>query len=405
MRSTGAARGVPRGRQYIVVCAVALSACPTLAGKSAEASGPSTAAVLVSANDQRFILTDGVGRVGGTPRPGSLTFVKLGDVNAATHLQSIPVSVVGPPKSMDTTPDGLRLLVASSMRTDVASGGREQIPDNRVTVIDLAGEHPVATQTLTVGSQPSGLRVSPDGDFTLVANRAEGTVSRLRIRSGVVETGPATQVAPAEAGVSDVAISHDAKWMLATLTEGGAVVLADCDDGRLGNVQSPVGVGQKPYAIEFIPGTYEAVIADVSERGMLHYIEVDGGRVRLLDSIYVGIAAEGLAVSQDGRWIAVTCLENSMLPPEDPRRKEFGRLVLLHRDPANRTLRIEGTARTPRIPQAVEFITNDGTGIAVGCYENRVIAFYKRLEGRVVDTGRRVSIEGQPAALCVIKSE
>lgn len=388
---------------YVLFTAAILASM--VCGVRVAEAGEASATVLVSANDQRFILTDGVGQVNDAPGPGSLTFVGVGDVNTATHLKSIPVSVVGPPKSMDTTPDSSLLLVASSMRTDDSSDDLGQVADNRVTVIDLTGEQPTVRGALAVGGQPSGLRVSPDGRFALVTNRAEGSISCLTIRSGVVGLGPTTQIAAPEAGVADMAITHDAKWMLATLIEAGAVVLVNCDDGRLADVRPPVAIGQKPYAIEFIPGTHEAVIADVSERGMLHHLKIVDGKVDQLDSIYVGIAAEGLAVSGDGIWIAVTCLENSLLHPDNPKRKQAGRLILLRRDAGSGVLRIVDSVYTPRIPQAVIFTMRDGTEIAVGCYENQEIAFYERRDDQVIDTARRVPTDGQPSALCVIESQ
>ena len=70
------------------------------------------------------------------------------------------------------------------------NGVRKQVPTDKVFVIDLKASPPKLVQTVTVGKQPSGLSFSPKGDMALVANRADGTISVLKIDgTQVTQTG------------------------------------------------------------------------------------------------------------------------------------------------------------------------------------------------------------------------
>ena len=69
------------------------------------------------------------------------------------------------------------------------------VPSDKLHVIDLEADPPRIIDSLTVGRQPSGMAISPDGSMAIVANRAETSVSVLSIAGksvrfeGKVETG------------------------------------------------------------------------------------------------------------------------------------------------------------------------------------------------------------------------
>jgi len=66
------------------------------------------------------------------------------------------------------------------------------------------------------GQQPSGMSITRDGKYALVANRADGTVTLLRITGKSVSPVETIKVCLPEESVSDVAISPDGRIALAS---------------------------------------------------------------------------------------------------------------------------------------------------------------------------------------------
>ena len=99
-------------------------------------------------------------------------------------------SIVGPPTNLAISPDGAIALVADSMTVTEDNGVRKMVPTDQLFVIDMKANPPKLVDTLHLGKQPSGLSFSPKGDMALVCNRADGTISVLKIDgTKVTQTG------------------------------------------------------------------------------------------------------------------------------------------------------------------------------------------------------------------------
>src|SRR3984957_11332395 len=110
-------------------------------------------------------------------------------------------SIVGPPVNLAISPNGSIALVADSMTVAEDNGARKMVPTDKLFVIDMTRSRPKQPQPLTVGKQPSGLSFSPKGDMALVCNRADGTISVVKIDgTNVTQTG----TIPLSPGVSQV---------------------------------------------------------------------------------------------------------------------------------------------------------------------------------------------------------
>ena len=57
-------------------------------------------------------------------------------------------------------------------------------PNNSVTAIDIASE--TITDTITVGTTPTGLAFSPDGTVAYVSNNGDGTISVIDVATSTV---------------------------------------------------------------------------------------------------------------------------------------------------------------------------------------------------------------------------
>jgi DNA-binding beta-propeller fold protein YncE len=105
------------------------------------------------------------------------------DPLAPRTLVNLPLvnSIFGPPVNLAITPDESLALVANSVNIVDEAGALKQVPDNRLWVIDLAANPPQLIDTVTVGRQPSGLSINRAGNLALIANRADNSISVLRI--------------------------------------------------------------------------------------------------------------------------------------------------------------------------------------------------------------------------------
>jgi DNA-binding beta-propeller fold protein YncE len=351
---------------------------------------------MVSANDQQLQARDGDYRVVTDPRPGSLTLMDISAVppRSVTNLEGIPCSLIGPPTCLAVTPNQRLALVASAMRIDPSDPLR-QIPDNRLSVVRLKPGTPGTVQQIEVGRQPSGVEISRDGTRALVANRADGSVSLLAIsadgNAGLIAT---FMVATPESNVSHAAFSPDGRHVLITLNKAGVVLFCSLENDRL-EVLQKISAGNGPYCAEFTPDGRSAVIGNVFG-GTLTVLNINDREAAVVDTIPVGILAEGLDISPDGQWMAVNCLENTAMKPDEPGYRETGMVVLLRKQ--RQTFVVVDSIRTGRIPQSAVF-TPDGRFVAVGCTAEQNIAFYRIRNGQLSNTGIRIPVSGGPAAV------
>jgi DNA-binding beta-propeller fold protein YncE len=181
----------------------------------ATAAIPSVAApYLIVGNDEKPG-TDAQGKPAVNPTgKDTIVILDLAKPEAPKIVATLPLenSIVGPPVNLAISPNGSIALVADSMTVAEENGTRKLVPTDKLFVIDLKANPPKLVQTVTLGKQPSGLSFSPKGDMALVANRADGTVSVLKIDGTQVTQTGTVQISP---GVSHVQFTPDGKRALA----------------------------------------------------------------------------------------------------------------------------------------------------------------------------------------------
>ena len=121
------------------------------------------AEIAVSANDGKLKLINGKAEVQKSPPPDTVTFIDLRATPPKVLAEiEVPNSVVGPPTNVAVSPKEDIALVASSMQIDPADPTK-QIPDDRLTVIDLSPLKPSLVTRLrtAVGAAPKGRRRYP----------------------------------------------------------------------------------------------------------------------------------------------------------------------------------------------------------------------------------------------------
>src|SRR3954452_8954541 len=96
------------------------------------------AEMAISANDTKVKLVNGKQEVQKSPPPDNLTFIDLKSSPPKVLAEiDVPNSLVGPPTNVAISPKEDIALIASAMMIDPADPTK-QIPDDRLTVIDLS---------------------------------------------------------------------------------------------------------------------------------------------------------------------------------------------------------------------------------------------------------------------------
>src|SRR5882724_1349870 len=156
--------------------------------------------LLLSTNDNKVALVNGVTTVVKSPPPDTLTVIdlKAWPPKVVAELD-VPGSVVGPPFSVAVAPDESLALVTANEKLDPSDPTR-RIPNNTMSVVDLKAAPPKIIATLETGKTPAGkvtvaddksgtshATISPDGKLALVSRDGDDRISVLSIDGTKVE--------------------------------------------------------------------------------------------------------------------------------------------------------------------------------------------------------------------------
>jgi YVTN family beta-propeller protein len=175
-----------------------------------------------------------------------------------------------------------------------------------VSVIDT-GDGTVTT--LTVGSLPQAVAISPDGAFAYVTNQGSGTVS-------VIDTATNEVLAPIEVGRQSnslpegIATSPDGSHLYVTYGYRPGTDVGPGEVAVIGaasrQVEKRIAVGEEPAGIAVTPDGTKAYVADYGSGQITEISGLAGADPRAEAPIDVGGTPSGVAVSPDGDVVYVT---------------------------------------------------------------------------------------------------
>ena len=356
--------------------------------------------LLLSTNDNKVTLVNGVPTVVKSPPPDTLTIVdlKAWPPKVVAELD-VPGSVVGPPFSVALTPDESLALVTSPMKLD-PNDPTKQVPDNRMSVIDLKATPPMTIAMLETGKGPSGVSVNRQGTLALVANRAEGTVSIYIIQGKTVTPAGKLTVGDEKSGTSHVAITPDGKMALVTRDGDERISVLSIDGAKVEYTKRDISAGLRPYGIDIASNGAIAAVANIGRGGgdadTISVIDLKAKPPRVVNTVTVGQTPEGIKLSPNGSVVAVVVMNGSNKPKESPFFSDAGKLVLL---------RVSGTdlSRLAEAPighwsQGAAF-SPDGKRVFVGNMVEKDIQVFSLDGSSLRDTGVRIAVKGGPAAI------
>jgi lactate dehydrogenase-like 2-hydroxyacid dehydrogenase/DNA-binding beta-propeller fold protein YncE len=368
-------------------------------------SAPAVAAdLIVSANDAKYVRVEGKDTYPESVGRDTLTLIDASSspprVQATIEVQH---TLAGPPQAVAITPNGRLAIVSAPNRYDRAE--QKVVLENFLQVVDLAASPPRVIEKIDVGSHPQGLAINRDGTLLLAATVA-GTVAVLGIDTSKVSLREQLKIS--DRRLAGVSFTHDGRAALVALRDEQGVVVLDVNDGKVTTARDRVSTGVGPYAVDVSSDGRWAVVGNVGLAGLANpgrlyadadtftLIDVSRRPFRAVQHVTVPAVPEGVALSPDGRWIAVQAMDGSNLPTDNSGRKPRGRVLLFE-------IRNGEAVRTANLPggeagQGIVFSADSKT-ILVQFNVEKQIAVYAVNGGTLKDTGQRIPVSGGPASL------
>lgn len=347
------------------------------------------------------ITYDANGQVNGPPGKDAVLVMDVSNPAKPRIRATLPLmnSLLGPPTNLQITPDGRLGLVANSVVMNQDGSAWKTAPDNKLFVIDLNADPPKLADTVTVGSQPSGMAISRKGDMALIANRAGKSVSVVLIQNGTVKS---LGDVPLEQEAAAVVISPDGKRAFVCLNLVNRIAVLSIDGQKVTYDKSlDIPSALNPYNIDVTPDG-KFVIA--SNTGAMKnnadaevVIEATGGHPHVIGLMTPGNGPEGFAIAPNGKWAAAPLLLGSGAKANDWFKTQAGELVVMSIGPDGK-LAVTGKAKLGALPEGVAFSPRSDY-LYVGNYVDKNMQVFRVNNGKPVQVGATVALPGQPASM------
>jgi DNA-binding beta-propeller fold protein YncE len=380
------------------------------------------AQLAVSVNDGKVRMVDGKVEVQKTPQPDTVAIIDLRATPPKILAQvDAPGSVVGPALSVAVSPQEDFALVTSARRIDPADPTR-QIPDDRVSVIDLTSfkpgllkrlgsavgvskgppPMPKVVATLQAGMGASGVSINKAGTLALVANRDEGTVSIFTINGSTVTSAGKVTVGGDKSGPSHVVFSLDGKHAFVTRDGDHRIAVLSVDGAKVELTKREMAAGLRPYAIDVAAKSAIAVVsnlgAGLGDADTISVIDLKADPMRVVNTVTVGQSPQGMKISPDGKFVAVVLGNGTDRPVNSPLYNSNGLLQVWARNGTQLTKASE--IAIGKWCEGVAWSRNSRT-LLVQCTADQEISVirFTGLTGRSLQKTSSIKTKGGPAAI------
>jgi DNA-binding beta-propeller fold protein YncE len=350
--------------------------------------------------DQKIVF-DANGQANGPPGKDAVLIMDVSNPAKPKIRASLPLmnSLLGPPTNLQITPDGRLGLVANSVVMNQDGSAWKTAPDNKLFVIDLNANPPALTDTVTVGSQPSGIAISHKGDLAITANRAGNSVSVLSIQNGTVKS---LGDIPLEQEAAAVVIAPDGKRAFVCLNLVSKIAVLAIDGQTVTydkTMDIPAAVN--PYNIDITPDGKYVIASNTgatkNNADAMVIIEATGPHPHVVDIMTPGTGPEGLAIAPNGKIAATPLLLGSGAKAGDWFKTKGGELVILSIGPGGK-LTPSGKAPLGGLPEGIAYSPNSEY-IYVGNYADKDLQVFRIQNGKPTQVGPNMTLPGQPASM------
>jgi DNA-binding beta-propeller fold protein YncE len=357
------------------------------------------AQLAVSANDGKAVLVNGVNSVPAKPADDIVTVIDLGvSPPKVVGELKVPSSVVGPPQNVAITPDESIALVSSNQKIDPADP-KKLTPDNKLTVIDLKAKPPAVIATIETGLGPAGIGINRAGTLALVANRNDGTVSIFTVSGKTLTAAGKVDFGNPKSGPSSAAFSPDGKMALVTRDGDHKISILSVDGTKVEDTKHTMVGGIRPYAIAFTPKGDVAIVGNQGggsgDIDTINVIDATGKLPRIVHTLDVGQIVEGLAISNDGKYVALAAQDGSNRAPDHPFYGEHSVVVVFRINGTN--LSKVAQANVGKWSQGVVWSRDGKTLLAQNMVENSLSIL--KFDGKRLTVTGDIKVKGGPAGI------
>lgn len=369
--------------------------------------------LIVSTNDAKYVRADGRDTFPEHRGPDTLDVIdaRVFPPRLVTRVE-VATTIIGPPQAVAIHPAGKLVVVGATSHLDREQGRVVFERELQIVDLDLAPER-VVTLTpahvvarVDIGAHPQGLAFNHSGDLLLAAT-TEGTVVVLHVRDKQVVLDSVIKVS--ERRLAGITITPDGTAALVALRDEQGVAVLNIDGQKVTLAGERVSTGVAPYAIDVCSNGRWAVVGNVGLPGLagtvgqicadadtITLVDLSARPFRAVQHVTVPSIPEGVAISPDGKWVAVLSMDGSNLPAGTPGHQPRGRLQLF-------SLLGERLVLADDVPAGVA-----GQGIVFSADSRYVFAQYNVEEqiavfdlthGRLVDTRVRLACAGGPVSI------
>jgi DNA-binding beta-propeller fold protein YncE len=363
------------------------------------ASSGASGQLALSANDGKAVLIDGVNSVPANPPADSVTVIDL-NVTPPKVIAEIqaPASVVGPPSSVAIARDESFALVTGATKIDPADP-KKTVPDDKLSVIDLKASPPKISGQLQAGKGAAGVSINRAGTLALVANRSEGTVSVFSIAGNTLTPVGKINLGDDKSGPSHVAITPDGKTALVTRDGDNKISVLSIDGTKVEYTKRDMSAGLRPYGLGIHPNGKVAVVANIGpgsgDADTISLIDLEAKPARVVHTVTVGQTPEGITLSPDGAFAAVSVMNGSNKPKNNPFFNDYGLVKVLS---------VKGNELVPLTEAKVGHWcqglawSKDNRRLLVQCMVDREIMVFD-FDGKALKPAGSIKLSAGPAAI------
>jgi DNA-binding beta-propeller fold protein YncE len=363
------------------------------------AAGGASAQLALSANDGKAVLVDGVNTVPVSPAADSVTVIDLNSTPPKVVGEvAVPTSVVGPPSSVAIARDESFALVTGASKIDPADP-KKIVPDDKLTVIDLKASPPKVAAQLQAGKGAAGVSINRAGTLALVANRSEGTVSVFSIAGNVLTPVGKVDLGNDKSGPSHVAVTPDGKTALVTRDGDHKISVLSIDGTKVEYTKRDLSAGLRPYGLDIHPNGKVAVVANIGTGGgdadTASLIDIEAKPPRVVHTVTVGQTPEGIALSPDGAFAAVSVMNGSNKAKNSPFFSDYG-LVKVFSVKGGELVPLT-EAKVGHWCQGLAWSKGNRTLLVQCMVENEIMAF--SFDGKELKPAGSIKVKAGPAAI------
>jgi 6-phosphogluconolactonase (cycloisomerase 2 family) len=356
--------------------------------------------LILSANDGKQPMVNGAYQVADPPAPDTLAVIDASvwppKLKAEIEVQH---SVAAPPSAVALSPDEKLALVGAPNKVD-PKDKTKTVVEKFVQVVDLEAQPPAVSDKVEVPHQPIGVAFSKDGKLALAAH-FEGKVTLLKIDGKKVSVAETLTIGDDKSRVSTVAFTPDGKWALATKRGENTVAVLQVEGGKVTYTKRDITVGTQPYGMDISVDGKWAAVANIGrgtgDADSVTLIDLKANPVRAVETFGVPQTPEGIAISPNGEFLAVGCINGTNKAKDSPFYNAQGKLLLY----AVRDGKVEklGEADTGTNTQGVAF-TADSKHLLVQNYGEKQIGIF-RVSGAGLEASKQeaIALKAAPAAI------